>query len=161
MQRHLLHKHQHVQQSPNQLRRNDCRKRVWQKPQRQCLHSNHAAGTRLAALPVQPSTAGQDQQQQQNGHQQGSSSSRNIVKLVEVQDRRRTTYSWQPSSSSSSSNNGSDTGNIVSVQHEQQQEEQDGQQLLPSLPGRQQLLDALKTLYLPAGYPNTVTGQQP
>jgi hypothetical protein len=45
------------------------------------------------------------------------------------------------------------------VQHEQQHEEQQGKQLLPSLPGRQQLLDALRTLYLPAGYPNTVTGQ--
>jgi hypothetical protein len=75
------------------------------------------------------------------------------VKLVEVQDRRRTTYSWQDTNGSSSN------GSSVSVQHQQQQEELDERQLLSSLPGRQQLVDALKALYLPAGYPNTVTGK--
>jgi hypothetical protein len=157
MQRHLLQQHLHLQQPSDQLRRSSCCRRAWHTPPHLCQRSSYAAGTRLAALPVQPSTAGQDQQQQkqqQDGHQQdhNSSSSSSVVKLVEVQDRRRTTYSWQPSSSSSN-------GSSVTVRHEQQQDEQDGQQLLPSLPGRQQLLDALKTLYLPAGYPNTVTGQ--
>jgi hypothetical protein len=154
MQGHLLQKHLQLQQPPDRMRLiSNCR-RAWGSHQQRCPHVVDRLCTRLAALPVQPSTAGQDQQQQDGPQQRSSNGSSKLVQLVEVQDRRKTTYSWQDTSSGSSSN-----GSSVTVQHEQQQEEQDGKQLLPSLPGRQQLLDALKTLYLPAGYPNTVTGK--
>lgn len=148
MQRHLWQRHLQVQQPPGRFRcRASCRS-AWHTPQQRC---QDIQCTRLAALPAQPSTASQDQQQLE-GQQHGSgSSSGKLLQLVEVQDRRKTTYSWQDSSSN---------GCSVAVQHEQQQEDQPEQQLLPSLPGRQQLLDALKALYLPAGYPNTVTGQR-
>jgi hypothetical protein len=150
MQGHLLQKHLQLQQSPGQMRlRTNC-KQAWHAHQQRCQHAVNRPSTRLAALPVQPSTAGQ---QQQHGNQQGSSNKSKLVQLVEVQDRRMTTYSWQDTNGSSSNGSG------VTVQHQQQQEEQDERQLLSSLPGRQQLLDALKTLYLPAGYPNTVTGE--
>lgn len=126
---------------------NQCTSKVprhFRKQQQQCR-------SRSIGCPVLPASQEQGLQEQQQSH----SSTSPVVQLVEIHDRQTTTYSWQAGTAGESTSSGN---GLLKVQHQRHQEQQEGWQLMTSLPGRQQLLDALKALYLPAGYPSSVTG---
>jgi hypothetical protein len=88
--------------------------------------------------------------------------------LIELFDRHRITYSWDLHGTADG--NGAGVDSRIKVQQQQQQQQtarqrsDQQQQLLPSPAQSQQLseqqqvlLDALRTLYLPAGFPSSVT----
>lgn len=90
-----------------------------------------------------------------------ASNSSRSVQLVEFHDHHKTTYRWSDTdsvaSNGASSSSSSQPSAGVSVHDERYETEQDEKSIFSSVAGGQQLLDSIKSLYLPAGYPNSVT----
>eukprot|EP00878_Enallax_costatus_P007114 GHUV01007456.1.p1 GENE.GHUV01007456.1~~GHUV01007456.1.p1 ORF type:complete len:570 (+),score=144.92 GHUV01007456.1:464-2173(+) len=129
---------------------------------RACSRKCQQRSSRLHATPVRQPTPDVS-----TDRRDGTSGLSGANTLVEFHDHHKTTYSWQDSSNvpgstasantSSSSNRSQLSSSSISVTDERYESEEEQKSIWSTFSGGQQLLDAIKRLYLPAGYPDTVT----
>lgn len=116
----------------------------------------HCHQSRLHATPVPQPTADVNTDRRHSTPNLSTATT-----LVEFHDHHKTTYSWQGTSSQHNStavsSNGTQIASPISVLDERYEAEEEQKSIWSTFSGGQQLIEGIKRLYLPAGYPDTVT----